>query len=67
LDSQPAKAWRTQRTTAITRAVTALVPRQKRRREPDWNRLALWNALRAEFLGETEPQPIPVGEHRFEH
>jgi hypothetical protein len=44
-----------------------LTDEQKRRREPDWNRLALWNALRAEFLGETEPQPIPVGEHRFEH
>ncbi len=40
---------------------------QKPRKEPDWSRLALWNELRAEYLGEAEPQPIPKGKHRFEH
>ena len=33
--------------------------RLKPMREPDWSRLALWNQLRARYLGETEPQPIP--------
>ena len=26
---------------------------------PDWSRLSLWNELRARYLGETMPQPIP--------
>lgn len=28
-------------------------------KEPDWSRLTLWNQLRATYLGETEPQPLP--------
>lgn len=40
---------------------------QKRRKAPDWSRLELWNSLRAEFLGETEPQPVPEGAQRLEH
>ncbi len=34
---------------------------QNPRKEPDWGRLKLWNDLRAEFLGETQPQALPSG------
>ena len=30
-----------------------------KRINPDWSRLSLWNSLRAKYLGETEPQPLP--------
>jgi hypothetical protein len=33
--------------------------REKRLREPDWSHLSLWNQLRARYLGETAPQPLP--------
>ena len=36
-----------------------LTPEMKSRKEPDWGRLSLWNKLRARYLGEVEPQPIP--------
>ena len=32
---------------------------EQKRQKPDWSRLALWNELRARYLGEIEPQPIP--------
>lgn len=33
--------------------------REKRLREPDWSHLTLWNELRARYLGERAPQPLP--------
>jgi hypothetical protein len=33
--------------------------REKRLREPDWSQLDLWNDLRARYLGEGVPQPLP--------
>ena len=36
-----------------------LSPAMKPLKVPDWGRLALWNALRARYLGEREPQPLP--------
>lgn len=30
-----------------------------KRQKPDWSRLALWDSLRARYLGETQPQSIP--------
>jgi hypothetical protein len=36
-----------------------LSPEMKRLRTPDWSRLELWNDLRARYLGERVPQPIP--------
>jgi hypothetical protein len=33
--------------------------REKRLREPDWSHLTLWNELRAGYLGERIPQPLP--------
>lgn len=33
--------------------------RDKRLREPDWSHLELWNSLRARYLGERVPQPLP--------
>jgi hypothetical protein len=36
-------------------------------REPDWSRLAAWNELRARYLGETAPQPIPDPPRRQAH
>lgn len=38
--------------------------RLKPQREPDWSRLALWNELRARYLGETEPQALPAAPRR---
>ncbi|MEL6345829.1 MAG: hypothetical protein AAFV53_22150 [Myxococcota bacterium] len=32
---------------------------EQKRQKPDWSRLALWNDLRARYLGEVTPQPIP--------
>lgn len=34
--------------------------REKRLREPEWSHLALWNALRARYLNEQVPQPLPL-------
>jgi hypothetical protein len=36
-------------------------------REPDWSRLALWNSLRARWLGFTEPDPTDRAGRRFTH
>ena len=33
--------------------------------EPDWSRLALWDRLRARWLGMTEPDPIDRSATRF--
>jgi hypothetical protein len=33
--------------------------KEKRLREPDWSHLEVWNVLRARYLGETVPQPLP--------
>lgn len=32
---------------------------EQKRQKADWSRLALWNDLRARYLGETLPQPLP--------
>ena len=32
---------------------------EQKLQSPDWSRLSLWNELRARYLGETVPQPIP--------
>jgi hypothetical protein len=34
---------------------------------PDWSRLALWDRLRARWLGQTEPDPIDRSAPRFRH
>jgi hypothetical protein len=34
--------------------------REKRLREPEWSHLNLWNSLRARYLGESVPQPLPL-------
>ncbi|HVZ32301.1 MAG TPA: hypothetical protein VG963_07745 [Polyangiaceae bacterium] len=36
--------------------------KEKRLREPNWDHLALWNELRARYLGERVPQPLPQAE-----
>jgi hypothetical protein len=36
----------------------------KPQRDSDCSRLALWNELRARYLGETEPQALPASSHR---
>jgi hypothetical protein len=38
--------------------------REKRLREPEWSHLTLWNTLRARYLGELEPQPLPLAPGR---
>lgn len=34
--------------------------KEKRLKEPNWSHLALWNELRARYLGEAVPQPLPT-------
>ncbi|HEY6881326.1 MAG TPA: hypothetical protein VI299_25040, partial [Polyangiales bacterium] len=34
--------------------------KEKRLKEPNWDHLKLWNELRARYLGETTPQPLPI-------
>ncbi len=34
--------------------------REKHLREPDWSHLELWNSLRARYLDERVPQPLPT-------
>lgn len=34
--------------------------KEKRLREPNWEHLTLWNELRARYLGEQTPQPLPI-------
>ncbi|HJT76810.1 MAG TPA: hypothetical protein VJ739_06370 [Gemmataceae bacterium] len=34
---------------------------------PDWSRLALWDRLRARWLGQTEPDPLDRSARRFRH
>lgn len=36
-------------------------------REPDWSRLALWDSLRARWLGLTEPDPADRAGQKFTH
>lgn len=36
-----------------------LTPELKRRAQPDWSRLDLWNTLRKKYLNELTPQPLP--------
>lgn len=36
-------------------------------REPDWSRLALWDALRARWLGLASPDPADRAGYRFTH
>jgi hypothetical protein len=33
--------------------------KEKRLKVPNWSHLALWNELRARYLGEQTPQPLP--------
>jgi len=33
---------------------------QQKPQKPDWSLLDLWNELRERYLGETDPQPIPL-------
>jgi hypothetical protein len=40
---------------------------EKRLREPEYGHLALWNELRARYLGETTPQPLPSARRRAVH
>lgn len=35
--------------------------KEKMLKQPNWDHLQLWNELRARYLGETVPQPLPVG------
>jgi hypothetical protein len=45
-----------------------LSPRNEKILEsPDWSRLALWDRLRARWLGQTEPDPLDRSAHRFRH
>jgi hypothetical protein len=34
---------------------------------PDWSRLALWDRIRARWLGLAEPDPVDRSGHRFSH
>jgi len=36
-------------------------------KKPEWSHLALWDALRARWLGLTEPDPIDRSANRFRH
>jgi hypothetical protein len=36
-------------------------------KEPDWSRLALWDKLRAQWLGLDEPDPVDRSARRFSH
>lgn len=38
--------------------------RTKRLKQPDYSHLALWNDLRARYLGEQAPQALPAGRER---
>jgi len=38
--------------------------REKRLREPEYSHLTLWNTLRARYLGESVPQPLPMDRGR---
>lgn len=40
--------------------------KEKRLRVPNWSHLELWNELRARYLGEQTPQPLPMVESAFE-
>lgn len=38
--------------------------REKPLRQPEWSHLTLWNTLRARYLGELAPQPLPLAAGR---
>jgi hypothetical protein len=44
-----------------------LDPDDKVRRTPDWSRLALWDRLRAQWLGLAEPDPLDRAGKGFRH
>ncbi|HEX3861170.1 MAG TPA: hypothetical protein VHY35_05710 [Stellaceae bacterium] len=44
-----------------------LSPEDKPLREPDWSRLALWDALRQRWAGATAPDPFDRTAERFTH
>jgi hypothetical protein len=44
-----------------------LDPDDKVRRTPDWSRLALWDCLRAQWLGLAEPDPLDRAGKGFRH
>ena len=44
-----------------------LEPDDKIRRTPDWSRLALWDRLRAQWLGLAEPDPLDRAGKGFRH
>jgi hypothetical protein len=40
--------------------------KEKRLRVPNWSHLELWNELRARYLGEQTPQPLPTAQQQLE-
>jgi len=44
-----------------------LTPDMQIAKEPDWSRLALWDKLRAQWLGFSQPDPFDRSGHRFQH
>lgn len=44
-----------------------LTPEMQIAKEPDWSRLALWDQLRAKWLGLSQPDPFDRSGHKFQH
>ncbi|HXM04770.1 MAG TPA: hypothetical protein VN939_19305 [Chthoniobacterales bacterium] len=44
-----------------------LTPEMQIAKEPDWSRLALWDQLRAQWLGLSQPDPFDRSGHKFQH
>jgi len=44
-----------------------LTPEMEIAKEPDWSRLSLWDKLRAQWLGLSQPDPIDRSGRKFQH
>ena len=44
-----------------------LTPEMQIAKEPDWSRLALWDQLRAQWLGLSQPDHFDRSGHKFQH
>jgi hypothetical protein len=44
-----------------------LTPEMEIAKEPDWSRLALWDKLRAQWLGLPQPDPLDRSGRKFQH
>jgi hypothetical protein len=56
-----------QQTTILLPNPFLSVDSEKVLKTPDWSRLALWDRIRARWLGLTEPDPFDRSGRRFTH